>query len=167
MESFVDPGVSVVFPVNDILSEPEFDFLLSVLSWVGAVADVSSGNNAEITSDCSGVWGKGVSGTEKHSSGGNNSDSFPAHADNGAWEHIGDKSREEGSLGKIGIVLLKKFFRGCHHLKGSEVVSLLFESGDDVSNESSLDTVGLDHDVGLFHCCWIRFIKLIWYSQHF
>lgn len=33
-------------------------------------------------------------------------------------------------------------------LEGSEVVSLLLESSNDGANESSLDTVGLYHDVG-------------------
>jgi hypothetical protein len=35
----------------------------------------------------------------------------------------------------------------------------LLESGNDGSNESSLDTVGLDHDVGSFY--HFRFVELL------
>ena len=40
-------------------------------------------------------------------------------------------------------------------LQGDELETALFEAGDDGADESALDAIGLDHDVGAFsgdHC---------------
>ena len=45
------------------------------------------------------------------------------------------------------------------HAKAVKRVSALFEAGDDGTDKSTLDTIGLDHDVGTFsgdHC--VKFI---------
>ncbi len=47
-------------------------------------------------------------------------------------------------------MLLEEFSGRLGEFECSEVVSLLLETGNDGSNESSLNTVGLDHDVGSF-----------------
>ena len=39
---------------------------------------------------------------------------------------------------------------GGDELHGEELVSLLFETFDDFSDEATLDSVGLDHDVCAF-----------------
>jgi len=154
--NFVDPFVRVVFPGQNVLTEPQFDFFLSILNGVGSVADVTTSDNSVISSDGSRVWCQRIGGSEQESSGGNNSSSFPDHADDGTWQHVVNEGREEGSCTKVGIVLFKVFFGWGGQFKSSKVVSFLLESGDDGSNESSLDTVGLDHDVGSFDhlICW-------------
>ena len=131
--------------------EPEVDFSLGWFNWVRSVADVSSNFNTEISSD--GSWGRvlWVGGSQKSSSGLDDVFSFPNHGANWSWSHVLDKSWEKWLLGKILVVFLKEAFRGDEHLHTSEEVSLLFESADDLSNQSSLDTVGLDHDESLFH----------------
>lgn len=48
-------------------------------------------------------------------------------------------------------MLLEELLGGLNHLEGSKVVSLLFEAGDDGTNESSLNAVGFDHDVRSLH----------------
>jgi len=146
---FVDPVVGVVNIVNNILiSEPEGDLLLGVLNGVRAVADVSASDDAEISSDSSGTGLRGVSGTEEDSAGGDCVLAFPDHADDGAREHVLDEGGEEGSGTEILVVFLKEFSGGVDQLESSEEESSLLEPADDLANESSLDTVGLDHDVG-------------------
>ena len=48
------------------------------------MADVSSGYDAEVTSDCSGIGGQGVGGAEDLSTSGDDSNTFPDHTDDGA-----------------------------------------------------------------------------------
>ena len=45
-------------------------------------------------------------------------------------------------------------FFDLHHLHASQEETFGFEAADDLADESALDAVGLDHDVGLFggHC---------------
>ncbi len=57
-------------------------------------------------------------------------------------------------------MLFKELPGGADELEGSEVVSLLLESGDDGSDQSSLDTVGLNHDVGSLCCHLLNYIKV-------
>lgn len=98
------------------------------------MADVSSGNDAEISSDCSRIGIKGVCGTEKESSGKNSSSSFPDHSDNGSREHVFNEVGEEGLLTKVLVVLLKDGLSGLEELKGSKVVAFLLKSSNDGSN---------------------------------
>jgi len=145
--------MGVVFPVLDLfLFEPEGDFSVGWFDWVWSVADVSSSDDAEISSDGSRVWLKRVGGSQKKSSSGNDSSSFPDHGDDWAWKHVLDEVGEEGSGGKILVVLFKEGLSGWDEFECSQVVSFLLESGNDGSDQSSLDTVGFDHDVGSF--CW-------------
>jgi len=66
---------------------------------------------------------------------------------NGSRSHVRNKTREEFLSGQILIMSLHVFLSGSGELHGDELVSLLFESLDDFSDESPLDAVGLDHDV--------------------
>lgn len=47
---------------------------------------------------------------------------------------------------KPGHTLLEVLFGGMNELQGSELEAALFESADDVADESTLDTVGLHKD---------------------
>lgn len=151
--SFVDPFLGVVSPGVDLLLflEPQVDFSFGRFDWVRSVADVSSDFNAEISSDGSGGGVLWVGGSQKSSSGLDDVLAFPNHGADGSWWHVFDKSWEEGFLGEVLVVFLEESFRGDLQFDASEEVSLLFESGDDLSDESSLDTIWLDHDEGLFH----------------
>lgn len=160
--SFVDPFLWVVSPVDLLLFlEPKVDFSLGWFNWIWSVAHVSSDFNAEISSD--GSWGGvlWVGGSQKNSSGLNDVLALPNHSANWSWSHVLDKSSEEGLSGEVLVVFLEETFRSDEHLDTLEEVSLLLESADDLSNQSSLDTVGLDHDESLFHgfVLLINFIK--------
>ena len=45
---------------------------------------------------------------------------------------------------------LEKFLGGHFGFHGGEFVPLGFEAGDDVADDSALDSVGFDHDVASF-----------------
>lgn len=59
-------------------------------------------------------------------------------------QHVISQLGEERLLDKIAVVSLKKLLGGLLGLHGSHLVSLGFESADDVSDDSSLNTIGLD-----------------------
>ena len=70
---------------------------------------------------------------------------------NGSRRHVRDETREELLPRQILVVLLHVTLPGRCELHGDELVSLLFETFDDFADKSTLDAVGLDHDVGAFH----------------
>ena len=116
------------------------------------MADVSAGDDAEVTSDGSGVGLEGIGGTQKESASGNHTSAFPDHADDGARKHVLDEGWEETFVGEISIMFLEEFFRRGHLFEGQEEVSSFFEAGNDLANESPLNAIRLDHDKGSFHC---------------
>ena len=122
-----------MFPFDDF-AEPEFDFFLSVCDGVWAVADVSAGDDGVVSADGSGVGSQGVGGSEQEAPGGDDTGSFPDHADDGAWEHVVDQGGEEGSGIEVGIVFFKESLGGGGQLEGSKVVTFLFETGNDGSD---------------------------------
>ena len=110
--------------------------------------DIPASDDAEVSSDGSRTGLGGVGGTEECSADGDCILAFPDDADDGAGEHVLDEGGEEGSGTEVFVVFLKKFLGGIDELEGSQEESSLLEPRDDLANESSLDTVGLDHDVG-------------------
>lgn len=133
-----------------VVLEPEGDFSLGGFNAVRTVDDVSSDIDGEVTSD--GAWGRveGSSFTEHLSASEDGIGAFPDHTNNGARADVGDKASEEWLGGEVFIVFLEDVFRRSDELEADKLEALVFESLDDLSNESSLDTIGLDHDVGSF-----------------
>lgn len=148
-----------MFPFKDVGAEPKLDLFVGVFDGVRAVTDVSASDDAVISSDGSWVGGQGIGGSEDETTGSDDTDTFPDHADDGAWKHVVDEGGEEGSFLEVSIVLFKEFLGGLNHLKGSEVVSSFFEASDDFADKSSLDAIRFDHDVASFHRCWINYSK--------
>ena len=122
--------------------------LVGGLNGIRSVADVSTNINAEVSSD--GSWGgaQWVGLSEHGSSLLDDILSLPNHGDNGSASHVLDKTWEEGLGAEVSVVLLEQLFAGLDELQGDQLVPSLLESLDDLSNESSLDTVWLDHDEG-------------------
>merc|ERR1712241_1344307 len=76
----------------------------------------------------------------------------------GTTGHVLDKSGEEFLPTEVGVVLLQMFLASLHEFHGDQFEALLLETFDDITHESPLDAVGLDHDesslavrVGLGH----------------
>ena len=74
--------------------------------------------------------------------------SFPNHADNRSTHHVISQLGEERLLDKVAVVGVEELLGGLLGLHGGQSVSLGFESVDNVSDDSTLNTIGLDHDVG-------------------
>ena len=88
--------------------------------------------------------------TEHDAAGGNNVKAFPDHAADRAGFHVVDEASEEGFAGEVRVVLLKVLLGGAGELHGNKLESLALEAADNLANESALDAVRLDHDVGAF-----------------
>jgi hypothetical protein len=58
----------------------------------------------------------------------------------------GDEALEEGLLAEVGVVLLEVLLGSGDELDGDELVATLLEARDDITDESTLDTVWLDGD---------------------
>jgi len=132
-------------PVQDFtLLEPKLDFLLGVFDRVTAVADVSSDLDAKVSTN--GSWSRfqWVGGTKHLASGGDGFLALPNHADNGSTEHVVSELGEERLFNQIGVVLFEKLLAGLLCLHGGQLVSLGFESVDDVSDDSTLNSIGFD-----------------------
>lgn len=146
--SLVEPVVAVGGPGDQLLGlEPEGNFPVGGLHRVRAVDDVASSSDAEVTTDGSGLRSQRVGGTQHNSASLDNFSAFPDHGDDGARKHVGDQLGEEWLLSKILVVILEQCLSWLHKLEGHKVVASALEPLDDLSNEASLDSVGLHHDV--------------------
>ena len=159
--SLVDPGRGVVLPAAELFFfEPESDFVVGGFNGVRSVDDVSADIDAEITSDGTWLRVEWLGGTEHLSTGLDGVVTLPDHAADWTGSGILDEASEETLGGEIGVVLLEHFFTWSAEFHGDELETFGLESGDDGTDESSLDTVWLDHDVGsLFgglHFCFFN-----------
>lgn len=66
----------------------------------------------------------------------------PDHSNNRAGKHVGHEFREKRLRLEIPVVLFKERTGRVHHFQGEELVPATLESGDDFSNETSLNSVG-------------------------
>ena len=149
--SLVNPLAGVAFPGNELLwGEPESDFVVGGLNGIRSVDDVSADIDAVVTTDGTGLRVEGLGGTKHFSSGKDGVVTFPNHSADGAGDHVFDESLEESLGGEIGVVLFHVFLSGLAELHGDELESFSFESLHNGTNESSLDTIGLDHNESSF-----------------
>jgi len=70
--------------------------------------------------------------------------SFNAHANNGTRTEKLDKTWEERLLLQVGVVSSCHFFGRPNHFEAYNFITTLFESGNNITNNSSLNTIGLD-----------------------
>jgi len=71
---------------------------------------------------------------------------LPYHGDDGTGRDKVDEFVVERFILQVDVVLLYVLFRSLHELHSDELEAALFESLDDVADESALDSVGLHHD---------------------
>jgi len=136
--------------LDNALGEPEFDLFLSVLDRVRTVADVAARGKGKITTDGTGLRIKRVRCAEHRTARFDGIEALPNHSDDGARSHVLDQTREERLVLQVLVVLLEVLGGGVNELEGDELESTLFETADDVSDETAVDAVGLDHDVRAF-----------------
>lgn len=114
------------------------------LDSVGTVADVASDLDGVVSSDGAGKRSLWVSFAKHHTAHLDDVQAFPNHGADWARVHVLDQTGEEWLGGQISVVLLEVFLAWHAELHGDELESSLLESLEDLSDKSSLDTVGLD-----------------------
>ena len=144
---FVDPRLLARSPGSDAFREPEGNFLLGRFDGIGSVADVASNFDAVISANGSRSRVTGHGGSKHFASFLYDTGTFPDHGADGSTGHVGNETGEEFLFLEVFVVLFHVFLTRGGQLHGDQLVSLLFETLDDFSNESTLDAIGLDHNV--------------------
>jgi len=114
------------------------------LAGIRSVDDVSADFDSEITTDGTRGRDEGVGGSNEATCGSHNSLSLPDHGNEGTRSQEGDESVEETLALVLSIVLLCDLLGGMDGLESNELESLSLETADDLTNETTLNTVGLD-----------------------
>mmetsp|Transcript_9608 Transcript_9608/g.26139 ORF Transcript_9608/g.26139 Transcript_9608/m.26139 type:complete len:243 (+) Transcript_9608:1254-1982(+) len=144
----VDVSINSLTPVVDTLWEPHLELVSSGLRRVASVADVASQVDGEVSADAAWLGGQWLGLAEHLASLTDDVLALPAHADDwSAAEELGE-AWVERLLGQVGIVGLGHFQGWPDHLQADELVSALFETGDDITDDSALHTVRLDSKEG-------------------
>lgn len=116
--------------------------------------DVATEVDAEIASD--GSWQRllGIGLSHHHATSLSRVLAFPNHGDDWSGRDEVDELVVEGLVFQVDVVFFDVLFRSLHEFHGDELEAALFESLDDVADESALDSVGFHHDesaVGVRH----------------
>jgi len=153
--SFVDEAVRSGFPVDQLFGlEPKGDLLLGRLLRVRAVNDVTAQVDAVITTDRAREGLLRVRLAHHHTSSLGGVLALPNHGNDGPRRDEIDEFVVKGLVFQVDVMLLDMLPGSLHELHGDELETSLFESLDDVADESALDAVRLDHDesaVGVRH----------------
>lgn len=140
----VDPSdVGNVVVVELFLLEPETDFLLGGLNRVRAVGDVATDINGKVTTDGTRSRLERVGGTEDGTALLDDILALPNGGENGAGHHVLEKTREEGLLLEVSVVLTEELLRGRNELDTNKLETALLETANDGGDETTLDTIGL------------------------
>jgi hypothetical protein len=91
-----------------------------------------------VTTDSTGGGGQGVGGTEDGTAGLDDVLTLPDHGADGAAQHVGDETLEEGLGGEVLVVLLEVLLAGGGELHGNELEAAVLEARDDGADESTL-----------------------------
>jgi len=153
--SFVDEAVRSGFPVDQLFGlEPKGDLLLGRLLRVRAVNDVTAQVDAVITTDRAREGLLRVRLAHHHTSSLGGVLALPNHGNDRPRRDEIDEFVVKGLVFQVDVMLLDMLPGSLHELHGDELEASLFESLDDVADESALDAIRLDHDesaVGVRH----------------
>ena len=139
-------------PIQDFfLRKPEGQFPLGTLRRIRSVNNVPSRDQAEVSPDRPRGRLERIRGPNDGTCGVGSVlvSARPAHADDRSGTDVAHEGLEEGPILELCVVLLQQRFRGDDHLDGAEMESLVFKPLNDPAHKASLNTVWLDHDVGL------------------
>lgn len=109
---------------------------------------MSEGRNVQVTADGARRRRERVGSTKQDTALLDDILALPHHGNDGARGHVLDQTGEEGLALEVGVVLLEVVLTGVHELHGHELVATVLEALDDLADETALDAVGLNHDVG-------------------
>jgi len=118
------------------------------------VNDVASKIDAEVAADRTGKRLLRISLSHHLTTGQGSVLALPHHRNNRSGGDEVDQLGIKWLVLQVDVMLADVLFGSLHELHGDELEPSLFESLDDVANESTLDAVGLHHDesaVGVRH----------------
>jgi len=115
------------------------------------VADIASHVDAQVATNRAGSRLGRLGSTEHDAARLDGVGTFPHQAAHGSTAHVVNEASEEALGGQIGIVLLKQLARRCHELERLQLEALLLESTNNLPDQSSLNAIRLDHNVGALH----------------
>jgi len=142
-------------PVDQLLGlEPEGDLLLRRLCRVRPVDDVSSQIDAKVPANGSRERLLRVGFAHHHATGFGGVFALPHHRDDGSGGDEIDEFVVKRLVLQVDVVLLNVLSGSLHKFHSDELEPSLLESLDDVTDESSLYSVGFHHDesaVGVRH----------------
>ena len=133
-----------------LLAEPKSNLSLGRLDRVGAMADVAADVNAEVAADRARSRGERVRSTEKSTALLDNILALPNHSDYWARRHVLDQAREERLALEVLVVLFEVVLTSLDQLHGHKLIATVLKALNDLTNQTALDTVRLDHNVRLF-----------------
>merc|ERR1719186_458972 len=149
IDLLVDPVLLGGGPVTELLRlEPEGNLVVGRLNSIGAMADVAPNMDGEVSPDGSREGSGRVRLTKHNTTSLHCVQTLPNHGTDRAASHVGDESTEESLAGEVSVVLLQVLHGGLHHFHGNQLEPLLLKERDNLANQATLDTIGLDHDEG-------------------
>jgi len=114
------------------------------------MADVATNSKRKVATNSTRRRGKWVGRAEHRTTSLDGIEALPDHGNYGARSHVRDKTREERLFLQILVVFLKVLAVGVDELQGNQLEPALLEAPNDVTDETALDAVGLDHDIRAF-----------------
>ena len=144
MSLFVDPLLVVLGVLNESLREPETNLTLSRLDGVRSVNDVVSHIAAEVSTNGTGSRLQRLGSTHHLTSNGNNVVTLPHHSNDSRGAHETSEAGVETLTLVLSVVLLQEGHGGNEHLQTHELEALLLEAGNNLTNVSTLDSIGLN-----------------------
>ena len=134
-------------PVNaaSLVTEPEGDFALSGFDRVRAVNDVATDFDSQITTNRTRRGFERVRRTNQQTRALHHARSFPDHRDNRTRANVVDQVAEERLGAQVAVVLLSHFLRALVRLQSLENHTLLFESGDNLTDVATLHAIRPNH----------------------
>lgn len=143
----VHPSVGGRSPLVELrVLEPQRDLFLGRLDRVGSVADVAADLDAEIATNGAGQRIGRIGFAQHDATSLDRVQSLPDHRDHRTTAHVLDQTGEKRTGGQVGVVLLEQLLVRRRLLQSDQLESLLFESFDDLADQTALDAVRLDHD---------------------
>jgi len=153
--SFVDESVVGGRPADEFLGlEPEGDLLGRRLGRVRPVDDIAPEIDAEVAANGTGKRLLRIRLPHHLTTGQGGVLALPNHRDNRSGGDEVDQLGVKRLVLQVDVMLADELFGSLHELHGDELESSLFESLDDVADESALNAVRLHHDesaVGIRH----------------
>ena len=108
------------------------------------LANVATNFDAKVATDSSGGAFQRIGGTEHLSASGHGFLSFPDHGNNRSRQHVFLQFRKEWFVYQVFVVFFQQFAGGLLGFHRDQFVSLGFESRNNVTNNSSLNSIRLD-----------------------